>query len=67
MNIAWGARWKAGQQVNGRAIFCLTDHSIASLFAKYVREEGAFLSTPMANTVPSNRPAATCLKATGDP
>ena len=26
-----GALWKAGQYVNGRAIFCLTDHSIASL------------------------------------
>jgi lysyl-tRNA synthetase class II len=24
-----GARLKAGQSVNGRAIFCLTDHSIA--------------------------------------
>ena len=27
------------------------------MFAKYVREEGAFLSTAMANTVPSNLPS----------
>ncbi|HCG53242.1 MAG TPA: hypothetical protein DEX10_07570 [Betaproteobacteria bacterium] len=26
------------------------------MFAKYVREEGAFLSTAMANTVPSDLP-----------